>query len=183
MNYKMLGLIFILIFSSSLMAKKEITSKNDQPQKLGEFGKWHSFVSQENGKKVCYMISFPTSQEGNYKKRGKPYLMITHRPEDDSLDVISIHAGYKFAKDNKPHILIGVSKEEKDYEMFVEGESAWATTDDNDREITKLITKTGNTLKVKGESFKGTKTTDIYSLKGSLAAYNAINQSCKVHQP
>lgn len=109
--------------------------------------------------------------------------MITHRPEDKSLDVISIHAGYKFSKDEKPHVLIGMDKEEKDYEMFVEGESAWAASDDIDLEITTLITKTGSSFKVKGESFKGTRTIDVYSLKGSLAAYQAINQACQVHQP
>ena len=141
------------------------------------------YLSQENNRKVCYMVSFPISQEGNYKKRGKPYLMITHRPEDKSLDVISIHAGYKFSKDEKPHVLVGVGKEEKDYEMFVEGESAWATSDDIDHEITNLITKTATSFKIKGESFKGTKTIDVYSLKGSLAAYHVINQACEVHQP
>lgn len=165
------------------MAKKESASKNNEPKKLGDFGKWQSFVSQENGKKVCYMISFPTSQEGNYKKRSKPYVMITHRPEDQSLDVISIHAGYKFSKDKKPHILFKVGKQEKDYEMFVDEESAWAESDDIDQEITNLITKSGTSFIIKGESFKGTATTDTYSLKGSLAAYHAINQACRVHQP
>ncbi len=180
MKFKALWLTFMALSFSSSMAKKEVSPQEEQPEKLGEFGNWQAFVSQEGGKKVCYMLSFPTSQEGNYKKRGKPYIMITHRPEDESLNVVSLHAGYKYAKDHKPLVLISIGKEKKEYEMFVEGESAWAPSDDIDSEITKLIIKTATRVAVKGESFKGTKSTDIYSLKGSLAAYNVICQACKV---
>ena len=172
-----------MMVCSSLLAKKQSTPDNSQPKKLGEFDHWQSFIAQEKDKKVCYMVSFPIHQEGHYKKRGKPYVMITHRPEDKSFDVISLHAGYKLSKDKKPLVLIDVSKEQKDYEMFVDNESAWATSDDIDQEITNLIIKTGTGLKVKGESFKGTKTIDTYSLKGSYAAYQAINQACQVHRP
>lgn len=38
MNYKVLGLALI-VFLSPLMAKKESAPKDDQPKKLGEFGK------------------------------------------------------------------------------------------------------------------------------------------------
>ena len=124
------------------------------------------------------MVSFPVKQKGRYKKRGKPYFIVTHRPEDKNYNIVSVHAGYRFSKDSKPTITITTGETKKEFELFVEGESAWAPSDDVDQELTKMMTKIGESLTVKGESFKGTKITDTYSLKGSLAAYKAISQEC-----
>lgn len=176
---------YILFISSvilglcwSAIAKDKEIQKENYPKKIGEFGDWRAFVSQKNGKKICYMVSFPTKQKGRYKKRGKPYFMVTHRPKDKSYNVVSVHAGYRFLKDSKPTIIIAAGETEKEFELFVEGESAWAPSDDVDQALTKMMTKTGESLTVKGESFKGSKITDTYSLKGSLSAYKVISQEC-----
>lgn len=183
MAYIFLLLTVIVHLSLPAVAKQKETQaenypKKIGPRKIGEFEDWHAFVSEENSKKICYIVSFSKTQKGNYKKRGKPYIMITHRPEDKSYDVVSVHAGYKFLKDSKPRVIVMIGKTKKEYELFVKGESAWAPSDEVDQELTKMITKLGETLTVKGESFKGTKITDTYSLKGSLAAYKAISQEC-----
>ena len=63
----------------------------------------------------------------------------------------------RFLKDSKPTIIIAAGETEKEFELFVEGESAWAPSDDVDQALTKMMTKTGESLTVKGESFRGQK--------------------------
>ncbi len=126
------------------------------------------------------MVSFPIQQKGKNKKRSKPYLMITHRPAEKSYNVVSAYAGYKLAKGKKPSIIIATKDSDKKFELFAEGETAWAPSDEVDEELAKMITRTGKELTFKGETFKGTRITDKYSLKGSLAAYKLICQECEV---
>src|SRR3546814_11545879 len=59
-------------------------------QYLGSHRDWHTFTFMENGNKVCYMASKPTKEEGQYTSRGDVFLLVTHRPGDNSSDVVSI---------------------------------------------------------------------------------------------
>ena len=56
------------------------------------------------------------------------------------------------------------------------GDTAWAEKDDAD--IVAAM-KDGKTLKVSGTSWKGTETTDSYSLAGISAAIDEIDSACK----
>jgi Invasion associated locus B (IalB) protein len=127
---------------------------------------------KEDGKKVCYMLSNPVKQEGNVKKRGQAYAMITHRPGAKSFNVVSFHAGYAFA----PSAVVDIKIGKDSYQLFTEKDSAW-TNNETDGAIVNSIKK-GETIIVKGKSAKGTETTDTYSLKGSTQAYQAINKAC-----
>ena len=61
---------------------------------LGKHGDWEAFSDAEAGKTVCYMGSEPTDKRGKYKVRGATYLMVTHRPAENSKNVVSVRAGY-----------------------------------------------------------------------------------------
>src|SRR3712207_8722095 len=57
------------------------------------------FRSLEEGKKVCYMSAAPDKSEGNYKTRGEVYALVTHRPAQNSRDVVSLISGYPLKPD------------------------------------------------------------------------------------
>ena len=63
---------------------------------IGNFGDWETYKESEAGKAVCFMGSQPKKAKGKYKKRGETYVLITHRPAEKSLNVISIKAGYTY---------------------------------------------------------------------------------------
>lgn len=173
--------IYSLIFSffvtnSDLFAEK----KANNVEELGAFGGWNAYVTFEQKKKVCYMVSLPKKQEGDFKKRGKVYAMITHRPSLKSFNVLSFHAGYKFLQNSKVTLSVQAGKHKKEFDLFTENETAWAISDSDDQEITKRLTKVGESLIVEGISSKGTKTKDTYSLKGSMQAYKAICKACEI---
>lgn len=49
------------------------------PVELGEYGDWTAYSYKEGKNLVCYMASTPKKDEGNYKKRGDIYAVVTHR--------------------------------------------------------------------------------------------------------
>lgn len=142
------------------------------PLLIGTFGKWSAYEMKENGKKVCYMLSHPSKQEGSFKKRGQVYAMITHRPAAKSFNVVSFHAGYAFASGANVDVKIGKDA----YTMMTDKDAAW-TNNETDGAIVNSIKK-GETIVVSGKSSKGTATVDTYSLKGSTQAYHAISKAC-----
>tara|TARA_Y100001968_G_scaffold251881_1_gene237183 strand:- start:3724 stop:4266 length:543 start_codon:yes stop_codon:yes gene_type:complete len=145
---------------------------------LGNFQDWGAFTAREDGKLVCYIGAEPITSRGKYKKRGQTFLLVTHRPKENNkrnrFNVVSLRAGYTYKKASMVKMSIG----ESTFKLFTTKEWAFA---ENAKLDERLITamKRGSTLTVKGVSSRGTKTTDIYSLKGFTAAYKAINKACR----
>lgn len=142
---------------------------------IGNFGDWETYKESEDGKTVCYMGSQPKKAKGKYKKRGETYILVTHRPAEESLNVISIKAGYAYQSGSEVDVVIG----ETAFKMFTDDGHAFAYDTKADGAIVKAMIR-GARMVIKGTSSRGTKTTDTYSLKGFTAAYRAINKACKV---
>ena len=64
-------------------------------------------------------------------------------------------------------------------DLFTKGDTAWTRADKDDKAMVQEMLK-GSTLTVAGESDRGTKTVDTYSLKGFSAAYKEINKACGI---
>jgi len=157
----------VLMFGPSAMAA--------EPKKIGQYGDWVSYVLIENGKKVCYMVSQPTKDQGNYSRRGDIFALVTHRPGENTTDVFSYIAGYNY----KPGSDAKIKVNSKSYVLFTQDDTAWAPDASADKKISEAI-RSGSKMVVTGTSSRGTLTTDTYSLKGSSAAYKAISRECGV---
>jgi len=144
-----------------------------QPQLIGTFKDWSAFTVIENGAKVCYMASRPLSEKGDYTRRDPTYTIVTHRPAERSYDVVTVIAGYPYKSGSETTVKI----DNKSFELFTDGENAWAETAKLDAEITQAIRR-GAKMVVQGRSSRGTLTTDVYSLAGSSDAYDAISRAC-----
>jgi hypothetical protein len=135
--------------------------------------KWLAFEYTEGENRVCYMAGKPDKAEGNYTQRGDIFLLVTHRPSENSRDVVSILAGYPYKPDTSPTITI----DDQDFEMTPVGDTAWAANSSTDAELVRAM-RAGSRMVVRGTSTRGTLTTDTYSLIGFTAAHNAITQAC-----
>ncbi|MHA1599872.1 MAG: invasion associated locus B family protein [Alphaproteobacteria bacterium] len=142
-------------------------------ERLGDFGDWSSFQFTEDGNKACYMASQPKKAVGDYKKRGDIYAIVTHRPGEKLHDEVSILAGYSYKEGSTVQVVIGG----KTFELFTQGDGAWAKDKKADKTLVKAMIK-GSSMVVKGTSARGTKTSDTYSLKGFTKAYAAIGKAC-----
>jgi len=61
-----------------------------QPRLMATHGAWDVYVFFEDGQKVCYIASQPKTKEGTYKNRSQPFALLTHRPAENTRDVLVI---------------------------------------------------------------------------------------------
>lgn len=158
-----------------LMIFSAFTARADEPKLLSKHGDWAAYSFKEGDATVCYMTSQPAKSEGAYKKRDKPFALITHRPADNTKNVFSYIAGYTYQSGSDVELTI----DNKTFKLFTHKDMAWARNADADNKIAEAIQK-GSKMSVKGTSARGTLTTDYFSLKGTGAAHDAINKACKV---
>ncbi len=135
------------------------------------FQDWTVFTTDLQGKKTCYIASFPKSQTGNFAKRSDPYFLVT-KVNKDTFEV-STSSGYKY-KDNSD---VKLDIQGNKFNMFTKGELAWAPDGKQDAQIVDTIKKKGD-MEVRGTSGKGTYSVDKYSLSGFSAAYKRMNELC-----
>lgn len=140
---------------------------------LSTHGDWTAYTYKENGKKVCYIASRPSKQEGSFKKRSDPYAIVTRRETAKDSEEVSVTAGFPFKDGGKVEVSIGGAV----FSLFTQNEWAWAQNEAGDKEIIAAMVR-GTSMTVKSESKVGTNAIDTYSLNGLSAARKAIAEAC-----
>ena len=169
MNLKNIVIIinlFLMVFSFSAL------SDNEGTKKIGSFDNWSVYAKSKN---LCYMIAQPEKSEGEYKVRGRVRIVIyRNNLENQNENALGIDFGYTFPENSKAKIEI----DKKKFKLATFGQTAWTgSKTKKDKKIIKAMLK-GNKLVALGESKRGTKTKDIYSLSGFTKAFNEINNYC-----
>ncbi len=165
----------ISVFSCAVAVVVALPAFAQEPQLIGTFTSWSAYKLTENGNKVCYMISKPVADEGNYTQRGDIYALVTHRPAENTTNVFSYMSGYPYKGESEVDVVI----DDRKFGLFTHEETAWAPDSNTDGQIVSAI-QSGTQMVVKGESIRGTQTTDTFSLKGSTAAHKAISTECGI---
>ncbi len=146
-----------------------------EPTPLGVFADWTAYTYKASDTKVCYIVSQPKSSEAAKKvKRDPIFFIITHMPGRNINGEVSTIIGYPFKESTKVQLKI----DNVEYELFTNGDGAWADTTDKEKKIVATM-KAGQKFSVRGTSWKGTETIDNYSLNGFTAAMDKIDSSCK----
>jgi hypothetical protein len=143
---------------------------------IGQYDHWGAYWYRDSAGIVCYILSRPTKSKGNYTKRGDVYAIVTHRPALKQTNVVSFLAGYRFKENSDVQVKLDGKNS---HNLFTHQETAWARTSKTDSAIVSQM-KAGAKMLVSGRSWRGTLTTDTYSLIGFTKAYNAISQKCRV---
>jgi invasion protein IalB len=146
-----------------------------EPTSLGVFNDWTAYTYKAADTKVCYVVSQPKSSESAKKvKRDPIFFLITHMPGRKINGEVSTIIGYPF----KEQTTVQVKVDDEDFVLFTNGDGAWADTTAKEKKIVDAM-KNGKKLSVTGTSWKGTETTDNYSLSGISAAMDKIDSACK----
>lgn len=164
----------LIFFSLLALFCVNINASAAEQKLIGEYGDWLAYYYRDNAGPVCYMASTPKKDEGKYTKRGDIYVVVTHRPNEKSYDVVNVNAGYDYKPNSETEIKVGT----KTFKLFVSGDKAWTMSAKDDKDIVEAM-KRGSRMIINGTSFKGTKTKDTYSLNGFTSAYKAISNKCK----
>lgn len=144
-------------------------------KQIAAFKDWSAHSEGKGKARTCWIYSEPVKDEGNYKKRGRIYLLVTHRPGEKTVNQVQFTAGYTFKKGSAVQVAIGAKK----FELFTNGDTAWARSTKDDSALVAAM-RGGARMVVNGQSSRGTKTRDTYSLSGISAAHKAIGKACKV---
>ncbi len=171
MKIKFLGLIIATALFMSFSGNA-IAATSD-PVLISKHADWSVFTFTQDGGKVCFMSSQPQKSEGKYKKRGEVHFFITHWEKEKTKNVVSVSTGYTYKAKSNVSLKIG----KNNFSLFTQGETAWANDQETDNKIALWVTK-GSTMIIEGSSKRDTATKDTYSLKGTSAAYKAINKEC-----
>ena len=131
-----------------------------------EMGKWN-FIKEVD---YCFIGSAPIETDlPESKQRGNTYILV-YRINKSKDAIVQIAAGYPYKKDQN----VDVTIDNVQFDFYSDDDTAWS----NDDNKVIFAMKKGIKLTVNGESSRGTKTTDIYTLKGFTVAYNQLFNDC-----
>lgn len=168
-------LLHSLAFGSVFALGLSITPLAFAQTVLGAHGPWVGAVAGKGKSKVCYMSADPEKMRGNYTRRGRSYVTVTHRPSDKARNEVGVVAGYTYKAGSE----VEVDIDGKKFNLFTQNGSAWGQDATMDAALVKAMMR-GRQMIVRGTSSRGTRTTDTYSLKGFTAAYKEISGACGV---
>jgi hypothetical protein len=147
-----------------------------QPKLLGQYGEWGAYTASPSGKKVCFALAKPTSSETvpPNRPRNPVFMFISTRPADKVTDEVSIVIGYPFKPGSEASADIGSTS----FALYTQQDGAWIKNAADEASMVSAM-RAGGSMVVKGESAKGTQTTDTFTLKGASQALDRIAQECK----
>jgi hypothetical protein len=147
-----------------------------QPKLLGQYADWGAYTASPGGKKVCFAIAKPASSETNppNRPRNPVFVFISTRPADKVANEVSIIIGYPFKPGSESSAQIGSTT----FALYTQQDGAWIKNAAEEAQMVDAM-RAGDTVIVKGESAKGTQTTDTFNLKGVSQALDRVAQECK----
>lgn len=157
-----------------LISVKGISTISPESKILGTYHTWTAYMFKDSDGIVCYMAAQPIDSQGKYTYRDDAFLTITHRPQEQSYDVVSMTAGFTYKKGSTPNIRVD---KKKAVTLTPMADMAWAKDSQTDQALVKSMIS-GSNAYVNGVSARGTHITDTFSLKGFTKAYEAINKAC-----
>ncbi len=149
---------------------------DNEPKLLGQYGEWGAYTATPNGKKLCFALAKPGSSktEPANRPRDPAFLFISTRPGEKVKDEISLIIGYPIKANTDVTAAVGGTS----FPLYTQDDGAWVKNSPDESKMIEAMRK-GADVVVKGESGKGTKTTDTFSLKGIAQALDRVGQECK----
>ena len=138
---------------------------------------WSVFV--EDNPKECWAVSAPKETVNTRDgapvdaRRGDILLFVFYRPEGGANGQVAFSGGYPFAGGSKVTLDINGTA----FDLFTEGEWAWPASPEADAQIVAAM-KRGSSAVLRGQSGRGTQTTDSFSLLGFTASVDEAAARC-----
>jgi invasion protein IalB len=145
-------------------------------QLLEQFGDWGAYTASPGGKKICFALAKPVSSETAPpgRPRDPAWLFVSTRPAEKVKEEVSVIIGYPFKANTDATVEIGSTN----FAMYTQNDGAWVKNAAEEARLVDAMRK-GSEVTVRGESGRGTKTTDRFSLKGVAQALDRAAQECR----
>lgn len=145
-------------------------------QLLGQYGDWGAYMATPGGKKVCFALAKPNASSTNppNRPRDPAFLFVSTRPAEKVKEEVSVIIGYPF----KPSFEAAAEVGSNVFALYTQNDGAWIKNAAEEARMVDAMKK-GSDVTVKGESGRGTKTTDTFSLKGLAQALDRVAAECR----
>ena len=149
-----------------------------QAERVATHTDWSVFEASDSSKQ-CWSVSGPkktvNTRGGKIAavRRGDILLFVSYFPGASVSGQVSFTGGYPFREGSTAEVKI----RGRTFELFTEGERAWAATDADDASIVAAM-KNGAEAVITAFSTRGTKTEDTFSLLGFTAAVEEAKKRC-----
>ncbi|MBX9847232.1 MAG: invasion associated locus B family protein [Xanthobacteraceae bacterium] len=168
-----------LALPATALAQPRSSNPTAQATLLGQYGDWGAYTASPGGRKVCFALSKPTSQQDNPPNRrtaaNAVYLFVSTRPDEKVSNEISVLVtGYAFKANTEATMTIGGGG----FPMYTQNDGAWVKNAAEEARLIEAMRKSGDAV-IKAQTSKGTATTDTFSLKGISQALDRAAQECK----
>jgi len=168
-----------LALPATALAQPRPANPTAQATLLGQYGDWGAYTASPGGRKVCFALSKPTSQQDNPPNRrtatNAVYLFVSTRPDEKVANEISVLVtGYAFKANTEATMTIGGGG----FPMYTQNDGAWVKNAAEEARLIEAMRKSADAV-VKAQTSKGTATTDTFSLKGISQALDRAAQECK----
>ena len=182
---KLHSLVFLPLVAGALalptmaLAQPRPASPTAQATLLGQYGDWGAYTASPGGRKVCFALSKPTSQQDNPPNRrtaaNAVYMFVSTRPDEKVNNEISLLVtGYAFKANTEATMTIGGGG----FPMYTQNDGAWVKNAAEEARLIETMRKSADAV-IKAQTSKGTATTDTFSLKGISQALDRAAQECR----
>lgn len=147
-----------------------------KPTLLGQYGDWGAYTASPGGKKVCFAIAKPSSSETSPpgKPRNPSFMFVSTRPGEKVTDEVSVIIGYPFKPNSEAIVAIGSNS----FALYTQQDGAWIKNAAEEAGLIEAM-RGGDNAVLKGTSSRGTRSTDIFSLKGLAQALDRSDRDCR----
>jgi hypothetical protein len=147
-----------------------------EPTRLGQFGDWGAYTANPSGRRTYFALAKPVKSESVPPNlpRTDTFVFISSRPAENVRNEVSVMFGFVLKLNVDAELEIGGVS----FSMATEGDSAWIKNPADESRLVELMLKTSD-MTVKGVSSRGTRSSDVYSMKGLDQALNRIAQECR----
>lgn len=144
------------------------------PTVIKQHNAWGAYTYNDaRAGKICYVLSIPTVKEPTDRNHGDVFFLVSQKPDGSAGFEPQVEVGYPLKED----VNVTVTVDGKSFQLFAKGNNAWVRDVSQEPALVDAM-RAGSTMKVSGESSRGTKTSYTYSLSGVTAALNEAS-SCK----
>ncbi len=144
------------------------------PKPIKQHKAWGAYTYNDaKAGKICYILSIPTVKEPSDRDHGDVFFLVSQKPDGTKAFEPQVEVGYPL----KAETGVTVTIDGKTFKMFSQGHNAWLTDLTQEPALVDAM-RSGRTMKVSGQSTRGTQTSYTYSLSGVTAALSEVAK-CK----
>ena len=163
---------FLLISFAGLNYNFSYATTPSNKDLQARFKDWSVFKSNRGDDVICYAVSIPIKENGNFLFRGEPYLMVTNLVNDS--DEVSVSSGFIYKQTADVELSFGSKK----FYLFPYEALAWADDNNDDIDIIKEMQR-NEEVTITGTMRDNKTASDTYSLIGFAKAYAKLKEICK----